>query len=48
MLFIKETEKLPDEADAIYFNISKNTTEHIKAPTITDTELDLIIKELED
>ena len=45
---IEDVGKLPDEADAIYFNISKNTTEHIKAPIITDSELDLIIKELED
>ncbi len=42
------THKLPDESDAIYFNITKNTTEHIKTATVTDTELDLIIKELEE
>ena len=45
---VEGVEFLPDEADAIYFNISKNSTEHIKAPTIADSELDLIIKELED
>lgn len=45
---VEGVEYLPDEADAIYFNISKNSTEHIKAPTIADSELDLIIKELED
>lgn len=45
---VEGVEKLPDEADAIYFNIAKNTSEHIKTPTVTDTELDLIIKELED
>ena len=45
---VEDVEFLPDEADAIYFNISKNSAEHIKATTITDSELDLIIKELED
>lgn len=41
-------ESLPAESDAIYFNISSNGTEHIKTATVTDTELDLIIKDLED
>lgn len=45
---VEGTHRLPDESDAIYFNISKNTTEHIKTATVTDTELDLIIKELEE
>lgn len=45
---VSGTHKLPDENDAIYFNISRNTTEHVKIATITDTELDLIIKELEE
>jgi len=45
---VEGVHKLPDESDAIYFNISKNTSEHIKAATVTDTELDIIIKELED
>ena len=45
---VEGTHRLPDESDAIYFNISKNTTDHIKTATVTDTELDLIIKELEE
>lgn len=45
---VEGTHRLPDESDAIYFNISKNSTEHIKTATVTDTELDLIIKELEE
>ncbi len=40
--------RLPDENDANYFNITKNTTTHIKTATVTDIELDLIIKELEE
>ena len=45
---VEGSHRLPDENDAIYFNISKNTTEHIKSATVTETELDLIIKELEE
>lgn len=45
---VEGVHKLPDESDAIYFNISKNTSDHIKTATVTDTELDIIIKELED
>lgn len=45
---VQGAESLPDESDAIYFNISSNETQHVKTATVTDTELDLIIKDLED
>ena len=41
-------ESLPDGSDAIYFDIASNGIQHIKTATVTDTELDLIIKDLED
>ena len=44
----KDVEYLPGENDAVYFNIASNKTEHIKVATVTDIELDLIIKDLEE
>lgn len=41
-------EALPSESDAMYYNIAANKTEHIKVATVTDMELDLIIKDLEE
>lgn len=45
---VEGVEKLPDESDAIFYNIATNKVEHIKTATVTDTELDLIIRDLED
>ena len=41
-------EFLPNENDAIYYNISTNRSEHVKIATVSDIELDLIIKDLEE
>ena len=41
-------EFLPSENDAIYYNIASNKSEHIKCATVSDIELDIIIKDLED
>lgn len=45
---VEGVEKLPDDSDAIFYNIATNKVEHIKTATVTDTELDLIIRDLED
>lgn len=44
----KGAEELPNEDDALYFNISSNSLTHIKTATLSSTELDLIIKDLEE
>lgn len=41
-------DKLPGDSDALYFNISSGKVEHIKSAVVTDMELDLIIKDLEE
>ena len=41
-------EYLPDESDAIYYNIASGRSEHVKAATVSDIELDIIIKDLEE
>lgn len=44
----KGAEDLPEESDALYYNISNGKITHIKSAMVNDTELDLIIKDLED
>ena len=41
-------EYLPDDTDALYFNIAAEDCEHVKIGTISDTEVELIIGDLED
>lgn len=45
---VEDGDLLPDENDALYFNIASGEVEHIKTATVTDMELDLIIKDLEE
>lgn len=45
---VEGVEYLPSESDAMYYNIVSNKTEHLKIATVTDMELDLIIKDLEE
>lgn len=45
---IEDGNLLPEDSDALYFNIASGDVEHIKTATITDMELDLIIKDLEE
>ena len=45
---VEDVEYLPSENDAMYYNIASNRTEHIKIATVTEMELDLIIKDLEE
>lgn len=44
----KGAEELPNEDDALYYNISSNSVTHVKTATLSSTELDLIIKDLEE
>ncbi len=41
-------EYLPNENDAIFYNIATNRSQHIKTATVSDIELELIIKDLEE
>lgn len=45
---MEDGDLLPDENDALYFNIANSSVEHIKTVTVSDMELDLIIKDLEE
>lgn len=45
---IEDGNLLPEDSDALYFNIASGDVEHIKTATLTDMELDLIIKDLEE
>lgn len=41
-------ESLPEENDALYYNISRGKAEHIKAASVSEMEQEIIIKDLED
>lgn len=41
-------EDLPEENDALYYNISRGKAEHIKAASVSEMEQEIIIKDLED
>lgn len=42
------SDALKEDNDALYFNISSGVVEHIKTAKVTDNELELIIKDLEE
>lgn len=41
-------EDLPEENDALYYNISRGKAEHIKTVSVSEMEQEIIIKDLED